>query len=62
MNKGLAPYYDDIMNAARFVISINDVILNCSCRDIKVEASYVKSLHKTELLNSHFYVITLFIV
>ena len=35
------------MDAIRSVVSINDMILNRSCRDMRVEASYVKSLHKT---------------
>ena len=36
------------MDVAHFVVSTNDVILNRSCRDMKVEASYVNSLHKIE--------------
>ena len=35
------------MDATRFVVSTNDVILNRLCRDIEVGVSYVKSLHKT---------------
>ena len=50
------------MDATRFVISTNDVIVNCSSRDIEMGASYVKSLHKTEPRNSHFYVITSFTI
>ena len=35
------------MDAANFIVSTNDEILNCSCRDMEVWASYVKSLHQT---------------
>ena len=35
------------MDATHFVVSTDDVILNRSCRNIEVGASYVKSLHKT---------------
>ena len=35
------------MDATCFVVNTNDVILNHSCEDIKVRASYVKNLHKT---------------
>ena len=38
------------MNVSHFVVSTNDVILNCSCRDMEVRASYVKSLHKIETM------------
>ena len=38
------------MDAARFVVSIHDVILNRLWRDMKVEASYVKILHKIETM------------
>ena len=37
------------MDATHFVISTNDVILNCLGRDMKVMASYVNSLHKIEV-------------
>ena len=47
-------YYD----ATHFVVNTNDVIMNRSCRDMKVGTSNVKCLHKTELGNCHFYVIT----
>ena len=30
------------MDAARSVVSTNDVILNRSCRDMRVEASYMQ--------------------
>ena len=42
------PYSGDTINATHFVVSTNDVIPNRSCRDMKVEAYYVKSLHKTK--------------
>ena len=48
------PYSDKIVDAVCFVVSTNDVILNRSCRDMKVETSYVKSLHKIGLLNGNF--------
>ena len=35
---------------ARFVVITNDVILNRSCRDMKVGTSYVNSLHKTRTM------------
>ena len=44
---GWAPYSRIAMDAAHFVVSTNEVILNRSCRDMEVGASYVKSLHKT---------------
>ena len=50
-------YFGETMDAACFVISTNDVILNHSCRDMKVGVSYVMVLHKTETRNSHFYVL-----
>ena len=45
--KGWVPYYGNTMDAAYFVVSTNDVILNRSCRDMKVETFYVNILHKT---------------
>ena len=44
------PYSGDTMDATCFVVSTNDMILNCSCRDMEVGVSYVKSLHKTETM------------
>ena len=38
------------MDATRFVVSTNDVILNRSYRDMEMGASYVKSFHKTETM------------
>ena len=35
------------MDVTRFLVSTNKVILNPSCGDMEVSASYVKSLHKT---------------
>ena len=35
------------MDVARFVANMNDVILNCSYRDMEVKPSYLKSLHRT---------------
>uniref|UniRef100_A0A9I9E9D9 Uncharacterized protein n=1 Tax=Cucumis melo TaxID=3656 RepID=A0A9I9E9D9_CUCME len=40
------------MDVARSVVNTNDVILNRSCRDIRVGASYVNGLHKTGTRNS----------
>ena len=40
--------FRETTDVTRFVISTNEVILNCSCRDMKVGASYVKYLHKTD--------------
>ena len=34
------------MDVVRFVVSTNDMIVHCSCRDMEVGASYVKSLHE----------------
>ena len=39
------------------VVSTNIVILNHSCGDIKVEASYVKSLHKTRTMKQSHYIL-----
>ena len=58
MNKCWMPYLGDIINATHFVVSKNNMILNHSCRDMKVGTSYVKSLYKTEPQNTHFYVVT----
>ena len=44
----LGALFRDTMDAVHFVVNINNVILNRSCRDMKVGASYVKGLHKTE--------------
>ena len=41
------PYPGDTMDAAHFVLSTNDEILNRSCGDMRVGASYAMSLHKT---------------
>ena len=38
------------MDAARFVVSTNDVIHNRSCGEMKVGASYLKSVHKTRTM------------
>ena len=38
------------MDAVCFIVSTNDVIMNCSCGDMKMKPSYVKSLHKTETM------------
>ena len=38
------------MDATRFVVSTNDMILNRSCKDIEVGVLYVKSLHKTKTM------------
>ena len=35
------------MDAARSVVSTNDVILNRSCRDMGMGVPYVNGLHKT---------------
>ena len=43
---GWTLYSRNTMDVADFVVSINDVILNRSYRDMKVRAFYVKSLHK----------------
>ena len=43
-------YPGDTMNAVRFVVITNNLIVNSSCGDIKVGASYVKSLHKTKTM------------
>ena len=48
MNNGWTRYFRETMDAARFVVSTNDVILNRSGRDMKVGVSYVKCLHKTK--------------
>ena len=40
--------FRETTDVTRFVISTNEVILNSSCRDMKVGASYVKYLHKTD--------------
>ena len=42
------------MDAIRFVVSTNDVIINRSYIDMKVGIAHAKSLHKTKQLNSHF--------
>ena len=47
MNKVGRLFWKNAMDAARSVVSINDVILNCSCGDMEVGASYVNGLHKT---------------
>ena len=42
LSKILTSYFGNV------IVSTNDVILNRSCEDMKVEASYVESLHKTK--------------
>ena len=44
------PYFGNTMDATHSVVSTNDVILNRSCRDMKVGALYVKSLHKARTM------------
>ena len=46
MNKSWTPYSEDTIDATRFIVSTNNVILNRSCSDMQMGASYVKSLHK----------------
>ena len=50
------------MDVVCLVVSTNDVILILSCKVMKMGASYVKSLHKIEPWNSHFYIITSFTI
>ena len=50
------------MDAAYFVFDTNDVILYRLCKDMRVGASYVMSLHKTRPWDNSFYLITPFIV
>ena len=50
------------MDAAHFVFDTNDVILNHSCRDMWVGASYAMSLHKIGPRNNHVYFITPFTI
>ena len=42
--------FRDNMDATRFVVSTNYLILNCSCRDMKLRTSYVMSSHKTKTI------------
>ena len=37
-------------DAACFVVTINNVILNCLCRDMEMGTLYVKNLHKTKTM------------
>ena len=46
MNKGWTPYSGNTVDAAHFIVIINEVILNYSCRDMEVRASCIKSLRK----------------
>ena len=45
---GWTPYLRDTMDASRFVLNTNVMILNRSCRDMEVGT--FKSLHNTETM------------